>query len=257
MLFFILFLNTASPLPSNCPQPPPHYGPWMGSGPNYEPVPVDSFLNRKFQGTDHWSGGSYFSTKLDEDTQLPYKIKAKRVKGFLSFWGSADFYDDDSSFGHTDYDFKRCSHIDISIRWYPHQDIELTPYRLLAKLIPLPSVLPSFARVALDTAHVDTITISGTEAYRVRGWWSHGGGDSGCQEVGEFTSYYIQTDDLDFEIVCLSCFYIHECYLGNPEYAAKIDEECPPLEVISKTDRLYPNRIRELERAVERTFRVK
>ena len=124
---------------------------------------------------------------------------------------------------------------DVFIRWKPHnKDSSI----LEDNLMPLHYYWISWAvYLAPDKQGIEDITIGGKEGYRRRGRFWAGQCDWGSQWVGSFTTYFIPTETFDFRITCTTMLYsyTHE------------DEKI----------KTFLDRIRELERAVEQTFRVK
>lgn len=126
---------------------------------------------------------------------------------------------------------------EVYIRWYPHQS-DLT--RTEENLLPLHSYWHSWSLfLSLDKRGFDNINIGENKAYRQKGWFWAGQCDWSSQWVGSYTTYFIPTESYDFRITCLSTTYTYSSEGGEfgPEH--------------------YPDRISELEQAVEQTFRVK
>ncbi len=118
----------------------------------------------------------------------------------------------------------------ILVYWFPH----------IASDTLVPRPLYNYGGyISYDTSGFQKITVNGNEAYRIRGkWWVYAC-DGADHESGSFTNYIISTNKLDFRITCLSTTYIYytEGETVGPDH--------------------YPDRIAELERAVEETFRPK
>jgi len=137
------------------------------------------------------------------------------------------------------------------IFWYLHKKVD--------SLDPRP--LYSYGGyISYDTLGFEKITIDNREAWRIRGKWWEVQCDGTIQVSGSFTNYYIPTKKWDFRITCLSCFYSYE---RTPLPCDAPPEVCDSLiKAIYgkegwKSVRTWPDRIAELERAVEQTFRVK
>lgn len=117
------------------------------------------------------------------------------------------------------------------IFWYPHHETDtLDPWPLYSY----------GGYISYDTLGFEKIVIDEKDAWRIRGKWWRVTCDGGIQISGSFTNYFIPTEKLDYRITCLSRFYLYDILGPDPLGFEH-----------------YPDRISELEQAVEQTFRVK
>jgi len=117
------------------------------------------------------------------------------------------------------------------IFWHPHPETD--------SLDPRP--LYSYdGYISYDTMGFEKITIDNREAWRIRGKWWWVTCDGYVHVSGSFTNYFIPTEKLDYRITCLSRFYLNSQMGPDP---SGIEH--------------YPDRIAELEQAVEQTFKPK
>jgi len=126
----------------------------------------------------------------------------------------------------------------VSIQWYPHQERKLDSLTIMSYLMPL-SKWRSYNAISLDSMGFQKIPLTTEEGYRIRGFWWDTQCDYSIHLIGSFVTYFISTEKLDFRITCSNTTYTY-----SPE-----GEDFGPEH--------YPNRITELEQAVEQTFRVK
>lgn len=221
--------------PPNFPKLPSNYTEWFGYISYYDVEDSPCFDDYNVE------------LKTVEDTfNPPYTIRFKELN---YFWGEVD-----SLFGQLNYySDSNCTSLSIGgtgavfIIWYPHQEIGDT------NVWPFYEYGPGFFNfIAHEKEGIEVINIGGRKALRLRGkWW-----DTQCDDifhsVGSFTTYLIPTGMFDFRISCLSSFYTR-----NPHYypeGVSYDEQVPEDWTYEKKG---PDRIRELEQAVEQTFRVK
>jgi len=199
---------------------------------------------------------SYKLPVLTDSSCLPYTIELKDLKfdvgkgdslyGWVRYTANpvGDLYTRDWSKGI------------IQVDWGVHKEQELTPevtmnYFLAAAMhrVRLSKIL------ALKEKKVEQISIVDTTAYRIRSYWWNYGCDGGYQEVGAWTFYFIPGKRLDYMICCATQFYYRAPSFDQEQI--DVDE---PVKQLSKYERLYPDRIdqiRDLERAVEQSFRPK
>lgn len=239
LLFSALGLNT----PPNFPQLPPGYE-WKSYF-SYE-VPREYY--------EPFLPG-YKLPVLTDSSCLPYTIELKDLKFDVgkrdSLYGSVSYIANPDVHSYTGGWRKGI----IQVDWGVHKEQELTPeaimnYFLVSKTR---SRLPKF--LALKEKNVEQISIADRTAYRVRSYWWHRGCDGGYQFVGALTFYFIPAKRLDYMICCATQFYARTPSLDQNQN--DVDE---PVKQLSKYERLYPdriNQIRQLEQAVEKTFRVK
>ncbi|TKJ43015.1 hypothetical protein CEE36_05895 [candidate division TA06 bacterium B3_TA06] len=174
--------------------------------------------------------------------QPPYTTK---LIGLNHFWGEVD-----SLFGELNYCADTsCTSLSVGdkgavfIRWYPHEEV------VVVNMLPFGE---QFNYIAHEKKGMQKITIGGRKALRLRGWWWDTQCDDIYQAVGSFTTYLIPTEKLDFRITCLTQFYERDPHYW-PE-GVGYEDAVPEDWTYEKTG---PDRIRELERAVEQTFRPK
>lgn len=158
----------------------------------------------------------------------------------------------DSAFGYLQYVPSDTSGLKgrVHVYWYPHQDGELNAARITHCLYPNPWIISygflydrySLIEFAVEE-EFDTIMIGEYEAYRHRGRWR----DSQCtgtyKTAGSFTAYYIPGGRFDFHVYCRTQTYLYDEEEGYEHRPAEIHH--------------WPDRIRKLERAIQRTFQVK
>lgn len=227
----VLLCMALPPQPPNFPQLPSSYIEWYE---NSERSALE--CSPHFQEYD-------CELKTVEDTfQPPYTIK---LKGFSHFWGEVD-----SLFGELRYyTDTSCTSLSVGgkgavvIRWYPHEEVGVV------------NMLPfweEFNHITHEKKGMQQITIGGRKALRLRGWWWEYQCDGIIQMAGSFTTYFIPTDTFDFRIACFTQFYERDPYY-LPE-GVSYDDPVPEGWTYEKKG---PNNIRQLERAVEQTFRVK
>jgi len=142
----------------------------------------------------------------------------------------------------------------IQVDWGVHKEQELTPEAIMKYFLAATGI--DYSRIlALKEKKVEQISIADRTVYRVRSFWWHYGCDGGYQEVGALTFYFIPGKRLDYLICCATRFYTR-----TPSFDQNQCDVDEPVKQLSKYERLYPDRIeqiRELERAVEESFRVK
>ncbi len=143
----------------------------------------------------------------------------------------------------------------IQVDWGVHKEQELTPEAIMNLFLVsmTRSKLPKL--LALKEKKVEQISIADTTAYRIRSFWWRYGCDGGYQEVGALTFYFIPGKRLDYLICCATQFYMR-----TPSFDQNQSDVDESVKQLSKYERLYPERIeqiRELEQAVEKTFRPK
>lgn len=170
----------------------------------------------------------------------------------------------------------------IYVFWLPAEEgnLDSFPYRRRISLYKRPPVgeknldLPSvkdllvyglnstpclrFAKVSLDKAGVEELTINGCPSFRLRALWWGSACDGGVHNVRWVTGYFIPAKEdrnYDFIIFCSNLIY-HR----SPPFAPLMvytQEESDSIIANWEYEKTYPNNIAELERAVEQTFRVK
>lgn len=204
-------------LPPEFPELPSGYSKWVSYDSPYS-IPEAPYFRKGFA-----------SKEIEEDSSLtPYYFLAVEPLGESRGYG-------DSTFGVV-------MHYSSSKKsGFPHNyvEIEWSAYHESDSLDPRP--LYSYGGyISYDTLGFEKIVINGMDAWRIRGKWWRVTCDGGIQISGSFTNYYIPTEKLDFRITCLSRFYLYDTLGPDPLGFEH-----------------YPDRIAELERAVEQTFRVK
>lgn len=235
-MFWVLILTSVIDLPQ-CPPLPSTYGQWQGY--YYYPFDVSPSLTDKTPNKQ----------MVNNNASLPYLLSPGELHYFISVIDSPTgqtHYCPDSLYSQFPCSRKEWGY--IFINWTPHRMIMKDS--LISFLMPVNFVYEYgyYTDVAIDTTGPDTLTVSGKKSYRLRGRWWNGQCDRSMNEIGSFTTYFIPTDKYDFRITCRSFFYYYSTGSeGNDEYGS------------SETERigLYPDRIAELEQAVEHTFRIK
>ena len=166
----------------------------------------------------------YNYIRIIDSTIVPYaldiSILKKRIPCGDSLLGEVEYYDST----HT-------TNQELYLSWFPHEDLDTISRKPLYQYD---------GYISYDTMGFEKITIDNREAWRIRGAWWRTYIDGGVHERGFFTNYYIQTKRLDYRITCISMTYIYDDY--GPDCAGLVH---------------YPNRITELEQAVEQTFKPK
>jgi len=138
----------------------------------------------------------------------------------------------DSLLGEVQYvDTIRTTKLELYIAWFPHEELDTINRSLLYDY---------GGYISYDTIGFEKIVIDEKDAWRIRGKWWQVTCDGGVQISGSFTNYFIPTEKLDYRITCLSRFYLYDILGPDPLGFEH-----------------YPDRIAELERAVEQTFRPK
>jgi hypothetical protein len=243
-MLFLLFSALGFNTPPNFPQLPAGYE-WK----DYYPYEVpQEYCEAYLPG--------YKLPVLTDTSSLPYILELKGLKfdvgkgdslyGWVRYTANpaGDIYTQDWSKGI------------IQVDWGVHKEQELTSeaimnYFLMSKY--RSRLFPEF--LALKGKKVEQISIADRTAYRVRSYWWHRYCDGGYQEVGALTFYFISGKRLDYLICCATQFYMR-----TPSFDQNQSDVDEPVKQLSKYERLYPDRIdhiRELERAVEQTFRPK
>lgn len=239
---FLVFFMWALWTPPDFPLPPENYTEWYEYG---DYTALETSLH--FHEYD-------CELKTVEDTfQPPYTIN---LPGLDHYHGRVD-----SLFGQLRYSaipgfftkFAEGKRV-VVIRWYPHEEIGVI------NMLPLHPEPVYFNHIAYKRGKIEKIIIGKREVYRLRGRWWEYQCDGAFQLTGSFTTYFIPTKKLDFRITCLSQFYSYE---HTPPPCDAPPEVCDSLikarygEEGWKPVHTWPNNIRELEQAVELTFRVK
>lgn len=234
-LAVIILYLVLPPKPPNFPELPSKYIEW------YE-YSSQSYVN----DSPHFHEYDCELQTVLDTFQPPYIINLGNLN---RFWGEVD-----SLFGQLHYsaviryfsEFAKGKGV-VFIRWYPHEEVGVI------NMLPFyQGGIRYFNYIAHEEKGVQRITIGGRKALRFRGWWWETQCDDLYQTVGSFTTYFIPTDKLDFRITCLTQFYERD-----PDYwpeGVGYEDAVPEDWTYEKT---YPNRIRQLEQAVEQTFRVK
>jgi len=253
LLFLLIANGEPQPItwwvPPGFPEKPANYSDWG-----------DYSFYHFSKGGAHWYwdwykhfNPSYLAEKrtprLKDTTLIPFKVHLKGFK-HLSSYG-------DSSFGKVDYDVDTSLSWSeknrwLTIYWSIHENIILDTLTITQNLWPVELIIPDdpIGPIAVNS-HFDVVNIGGIKGYRHRGRWRQLQCDQYWQPTGSFTMYYIPTERFDFHIICQKLTYLYDgmAWQGYPEEAL---DTLP--DFIIKT---YPDRIRRLERAVEKTFRVK
>jgi len=108
----------------------------------------------------------------------------------------------------------------------------------------------------LDGKGVEEITIDSLKTYRLRARWYYSECDVSYIRTGNITSYLLENENYVFLIICTNLLYWRED-LPEGIHETLSREELDSLQQNWKYEQYYPDRIAELERAVEQTFRVK
>lgn len=204
-------------LPPEFPELPQGYSEWKEYS-NVISCPLDPFFhNDCFNGKD-----------IERDSSLvPYFLSSNKIYGYSNdLTGVVKHYSSTS-----DNIWVDVPNNYTLIFWYPHKKIDS---------LDLQPLYSYGGYISYDTLGFEKITIDNREAWRIRGAWWRTYIDGGVHERGFFTNYFIQTDRLDYRITCISMTYIYDDY--GPDCRGLVH---------------YPNRIAELEQAVEQTFRPK
>jgi hypothetical protein len=192
---------------------------------------------------------------LTDSSYLPYTLELKNLKFDIgkgdSLYGwvryttnpAGDLYARDWSKGI------------IQVDWGVHKEQDLTPEAIMNYFL-VATARGRFAKIlALKEKKVEQISIGEETAYRIHSYWWHYGCDGGYQFVGALTFYFIPGKRLYYMICCATQFYTRTPSFD--QYQIDVDE---PVKQLSKYERIYPDRIdqiRDLEQAVEQTFRPK
>jgi hypothetical protein len=141
----------------------------------------------------------------------------------------------------------------ILVEWRPHSEGKSDSAFIYSNLVSVFREEFFYLNLfSIITTGYEEVNIDEKRAWRLRGRWWESYQDDIYQQVGSFTTYYIPTEKLDFRITCLTLFYERDPHY-LPE-GVSYDDPVPEDWTYEKT---YPNRIRQLEHAVEQTFRVK
>ncbi|MCK4334276.1 hypothetical protein KAX06_05785 [candidate division WOR-3 bacterium] len=202
-------------------------------------------------------------TPLTEDSILPYQITLPPRLEFC--WGEKD-----TSRGSVCYaccpDYKYDDRVSgrsypegaIFILWQPHQNDNPTDDTVTSRLLYGSAAMGYY--LSIEEQDPTEITISGKQASRLKGFYLIRGCSCHPQTrcIGAFTTYFILSQPYDYIIVCSNEIYRMEGPEVIPDSVYDYPEEVRD-SVIANWDyeHTYPNRIAELERAVEQTFRVK
>ncbi len=117
--------------------------------------------------------------------------------------------------------------------------------------------------VLIDTTGVDEIDINGYTAYRLRGYSIWGQCDYWDVAITRVTAYLVPTEIFDYYITCYNTVYEHYSGCGDGIVYDEdfTDEQYDSLiaayEAYYPKEYRHPDRIRQLEQAVEQSFRVK
>lgn len=234
-LAVIILYLVLPPKPPNFPELPSNYIEW------YEYT--------SYSGVENFPHFHEYDCELQTvlDTfQPPYKVN---LPGLDHFYGRVD-----SLFGQLHYSAVSgyCSQFAegkgmVFIRWYPHEEVGVINMLPFYK-----DGTGYFNYIAHEKTGMKKINVGGRKTLRLRGCWWETQCDDLYQAVGSFTTYFIPTKTFDFRITCLTQFYERDPHYW-PE-GVGYDDAVPEDWTYEKT---YPNRITELEQAVEGTFRVK
>jgi hypothetical protein len=215
---------------------------------------------------------------LTDSSYLPYTIELKDLKfdvgkgdslyGWVRYTANpaGDIYTRDWSKGI------------IQVDWGVHKEQELTSEAIMNYFLAAAMHRVRLSKIlALKERNVEQVSIADRTAYRVRSYWWNYGCDGGYQEVGAWTFYFIPGKRLDHMICCATVgawtFYFipgkrldhmiccaTQFYARIPSFDQDQSDVDESVKQLSKYERSYPDRIdqiRQLERAVEQTFRVK
>jgi len=213
--------------PPDYPELPSNYGEWQEY--NYF---IDSDSS-PFYMYKRW----HELQSVTDSSQLPYLID---LKGLIiiegegdSLFGEVEYYPDSTGWE------KNKDRRHVYIRWYPHQEVNLDSQSILSNLMPFSRWDAEYNAIAMNLKGFQNVTMSVGKGLRLRGWWWDTQCDYATHWIGSFATYFIPTETFDFRITCLSTIYAYSS--EEPAFGPET----------------YPDRIRELERAVEKTFRVK
>jgi hypothetical protein len=231
---FVAFFLIATFQPPGFPQLPSGYGEWT-----------------RYGDTLRFFPGYNVYVKYPKDETLPYNLFTSCLKPYRIKIGSLQ--------GYAEYRLDSTSYCEkppgmISIGWQSHEKDSLT-YQLMET-----SFIKNFqfwihGYLALDNTGIQSVTIDTFLCFRLRAYLWVSQCDGSSQSVSTITGYYIPTDKFDFTMLCSNTIYTYDHTFIPPENC--IPEEEDSLTKAFQPVHIYPNNIRELEQAVEQTFRVK
>ena len=114
------------------------------------------------------------------------------------------------------------------------------------------------AKLALNKTGVEEVIINNSPSFRLRAMWWQSQCDGSIHDVGSVTCYFVPAEENekhDFIILCLT-----RTYHRSPPFAPLEEytqEEADSIRANWEYEKTYPNNIRQLEQAVEQSFRVK
>jgi hypothetical protein len=203
-------------------------------------------------------------TPLTEDSILPYEITIPSPLEFC--WGEKDSFSGAITYTtciKSKYEYwagpDTFPYETIMLLWQPHQ-VDNPPDDSIESSLDLGLGLISSALtdLSLDEQGPQKITISGNQAYRLRGFYLIGGSCGARRYLGAFTTYFILAQPYDYIIVCSNDIYRMESPEVIPDSVYDYPEEIRDSVIANwEHEKTYPNNIAELEQAVEQTFRVK
>jgi hypothetical protein len=177
---------------------------------------------------------------FQDTSMLPYVLE---IPDYTDIWLRGD-----TAFGQVNYYDARLpdegrpfDHDNVMVRWFAHAELE--PGLLIETyLLADPNMELTARYVAYERGDPQLLTIGDCEAYRKSLRWWRCSQDASFHITGSVTYYFIVTTTLDYHITCLTTSY---------EYDADEQIDSEP-----RTSS-WPDPIRELEQAVEQSFKAK
>jgi hypothetical protein len=227
ILVFLFVISTPPHQPPDFPKLPEGFTQWEEY--HLGPLLMDNFVSESYIAKHY-----FWRKPIEELSLLPYTINTDNLDSSLGYYtrdslvGQIEYFNPDSLPEKEDPEDS-----DIYVPWCPHHNILYVlwaPHREITEPDSRPQEHFS-GYVSYNRKKWEPITIDNLEALRIRGRWWNVECDGTEHIGGSFTNYYIPTLKVDFYITC----WTHTYSCGK----------------------VYPDRIAELERAVEQTFRVK
>lgn len=187
----------------------------------------------------------FFLERPPPSFRLPFTLKLKNL--------GQELFVADSFRGRVSYPFLRDDsipqHIEVSWRPSRQDGIDSTEARL--DLICLMTSIEN--HISLDSAGVQEIIIDDVRSFRLRAYTYE---EMGSTKVNAVTGYIIPAQRHDLAVICSNKLF--DYYELNQKQLSYLDESARD-SVINhpEPERTWPDRIAELEQAVEQNFRVK
>jgi hypothetical protein len=227
-ILVLLFVISAVPYQSpDFPKLPEGFTPWEKY--NLCLFSMDNFVSESYKA-EHY----FWRKPIEELSLLPYTINTDNLDSSFGYYtrdsliGQIKYINPDSIAEHED-----PKDSDINVPWCPHNRIIhvlWVPHREITEPDSRPQEHFS-GYVSYHTKGWEIIPIGDVKAMRIRGLWWNVECDGTEHILGSFTNYFIPAEKFDFYVTC----WTHTFSCGET----------------------YPDRISELEQAVEQTFRVK